>query len=181
MRNFSLSSLSLCVAIAVGGIALAQPAPPPAPAAPAPVPDQMPNDIPYGESITVSRAVPIVQAVIAEATKAPRNWKLAVAVVDTHGELVYLYKMDQTQLASPEIAINKARTAARFRRPTEAFFNAMQTPAGSFNPTLDRRLVASPGGVLLMQDGKIIGAVGCSGAAGAQDHVACKAGADTVK
>lgn len=179
--RFSLIGGALCAAALTVTSASAQQPSAPAPAAPAAVPNQMPFDIPYGESITAERAVPLVAAVIAEAMKSPRNWKLAVAVVDTHGELVYFYKMDQTQLASPAIAINKARTATRFRRSTETWFNVMQTQAGSYAPTLDPTLVGSPGGVLLIQGSKIIGALGCSGATGAQDHVACKAGADTIK
>jgi len=139
------------------------------------VPDQMPNDIPYGPSITAERAAQLVAGVIAEAQRGARNWKLAIAVVDPHGDLVYFYKMDQTQFASPEIAMGKAHTAARLRRPTQAFFDAMQTPAGSFVPTLGPTVIASPGGIPLVENGQIIGAIGCSGASGAQDHVACSA------
>ena len=97
----------------------------------------MPFDIPYGNSITADRAADIVKAVVAEATKSPRNWKLAISVVDTHGELVYFYKMDNTQVGSVTISQNKARTAARFRRPTQIFNNVMQTPAGAYIATLD--------------------------------------------
>jgi glc operon protein GlcG len=176
MRRLVVTLLAAGAALAAGGQALAQ-----APAAPAPVPDQMPFDIPYGPSITVERAAQVVAAAVAEAKKSPRNWKLAIAVVDPAGELVYFYKMDQTQAASIGIAQGKARTAARFRRPSGAFFNLMQTPAGSFAPTLDPTLVASHGGFPLVEGGKIIGAIGCSGATGDQDGVACKAGADTVK
>ena len=112
----------------IGGQAQAeQPA-----AAPAAVPDQMPFDIPYGNSITADRAADVVKAIVAEATKSPRNWKLAISVVDTHGDLVYFYKMDSTQQASVTISQNKARTAARYRRPTQIFNNAMQTPAGAY-------------------------------------------------
>jgi uncharacterized protein GlcG (DUF336 family) len=89
--------------------------------------------------------------------------------------------MDQTQIASVGISQGKARTAARYRRPSQVFFNVMQTPAGAFAGTLDPTLVASPGGFPLVEGGKIIGAIGCSGATGDQDAVACKAGADTVK
>jgi glc operon protein GlcG len=128
------------------------------------------------------RAAEIVKAVVAEATKSPRNWKLAITVVDTHGELVYFYKMDNTQMASVTISQNKARTAVRFRRPTQIFSNLMQTPAGGYLATLDSPPpTASPGGFPLVEGGKIIGAVGCSGATGDQDAVACKAGAETVK
>jgi uncharacterized protein GlcG (DUF336 family) len=141
----------------------------------------MPFDIPYGPSITADRAAQVVAAAVAEAKKSPRNWKLAIAVVDPNGELVYFYKMDQTQAASVAISQGKARTAARFRRPSGAFFNLMQSPAGAFAPTLDPTLVASHGGFPLVEGGKVVGAIGCSGATGDQDGVACKAGADTLK
>jgi glc operon protein GlcG len=155
---------------------MAQPAP-----APAPIPDQMPWDVPYGASITADKASKAVAAAIAEASKSPRNWKLAIAVVDPNGELVYFHKMDQTQVGSINIAIGKARTAARFRRASEVFANAMTTPAGLGLTTLDPGLIASIGGYPLVEGGKIIGAIGCSGATGPQDGVACKAGAETVK
>jgi glc operon protein GlcG len=150
-------------------------------AAPGGVPDQMPFAMPYGPPISADRAAEIVAAAVAEARKSPRNWKLAIAVVDPNGDLVYFYKMDDTLVASSSIAPAKARTAARFKRPTEAFFNAMQTPAGAWLAQLDPTLVASPGGIPLIEGGRVIGAIGCGGATGAQDAVACKAGADLVK
>ena len=177
MRSFVATMLAACAALTAAGAASAQ-APAPAPAA---VPDQMPFDVPYGRAITADRAAQVVAAAVAEANKSPRNWKLAISVVDPNGELVYFYKMDQTQVASIGISQGKARTAARFRRPSQIFFNVMQTPAGAFAGTLDPTLVASPGGFPLVEGGKIIGAIGCSGATGDQDAVACKAGADTVK
>jgi glc operon protein GlcG len=178
MRQTTLAVLAACAAVTMGGQARAQqPA-----GTPTPVPDQMPFDIPYGNSITADRAADIVKAVLAEATKSPRNWKLAISVVDTHGELVYFYKMDNTQMGSVTISQNKARTAVRFRRPTQLFSNAMQAPTGAYVATLDSPPpTASPGGFPLVEGGKIIGAVGCSGATGDQDAVACKAGAETVK
>jgi glc operon protein GlcG len=168
---------AMVVALTVGGQALAQP-----PAAPATVPDQMPFDVPYGESINLAKATKVIEAAIAEASKSPRNWKLSVVVVDPSGEIVALHKMDQTQVASVAISIGKARTAARFRRPSEAFANVMSTPAGAYVATLGAPPpTASPGGYPLVENGKIIGAIGCSGATGPQDGVACKAGADTIK
>ena len=107
MRHKTLAILAACAAVTICGQAQAQqPA-----AAPAAVPDQMPFDVPYGNSITADRAADVVKAVVAEATKSPRNWKLAISVVDTHGELVYFYKMDNTQQGSVTISQNKARTA----------------------------------------------------------------------
>lgn len=176
MRKAALALFAACASATIATQANAQ-----QPAAPAAVPDQMPFDIPYGTSITADRAADVVKAVVAEAKKSPRNWKLAIAVVDTNGELVYFYKMDGTQVASVGIAQGKARTAARFRRSTEIFFNQMQTPAGAFYSTLDPSLVAASGGLPLIEGGKVIGAIGCSGATGAQDQVACKAGADMIK
>jgi glc operon protein GlcG len=178
MRCLVVTLLGACAALSVAGQALAQ-APTPAPAAP--VPDQMPFDIPYGPAISADRAAKVVAAAVEEAKKSPRNWKLAIAVVDPNGDLVYFYKMDQTQVASIAIAQGKARTAARFRRPSGAFFTAMQNPANAYLATLDPTLIASHGGFPLIEGGKLIGAIGCSGATGDQDAVACKAGADTVK
>ena len=148
---------------------------------PATVPDEMPFDVPYGPTITAARAALLTQAVIAEATRAPRSWKLAIAVVDPNGELVYFHRMDQTIHASIDIAIGKARTAARYRRPTQAFYDAMQTTAGSYLATLDPDLVAALGGIPLIENGQVIGAIGCSGASGAQDLVACAAGAAALE
>ena len=178
MRRNTLAILAACAAVTICGQAQAQqPA-----AAPAAVPDQMPFDVPYGNSITADRAADVVKAIVAEATKSPRNWKFAISVVDTHGELVYFYKMDNTQYGSVTISQNKARTAARLRRPTQIFNTAMQAPTGAYIATLDSPPpTASPGGIPLIEGGKIIGAVGCSGATGDQDAVACKAGVDTVK
>ena len=178
MRRNTLAILAACAAVTICGQAQAQqPA-----AAPAAVPDQMPFDIPYGNSITADRAAEVVKAIVAEATKSPRNWKLAISVVDTHGELVYFYKMDSTQQASVVISQNKARTSVRYRRPTQNINNVLQTPAGAYIITLESPPpTGSPGGFPLIEGGKIFGAIGCSGATGDQDAVACKAGAETVK
>jgi len=148
---------------------------------PGAVPDQMPFDVPYGNTISADRAAQAVAATVAEARRSGRNWKLAVAVVDPNGDLVYFYRMDQTQTGSTQVAVNKARTSARFRRPTQVFFETMQTTGGSIIATLDPTIVASPGGIPIVQNGQIIGAIGCSGATGAQDHVACQAGADSIR
>jgi uncharacterized protein GlcG (DUF336 family) len=139
----------------------------------------MPYDIPYGPTITADRAAEIVAAAVAEAKKPPRTWKLAVAVVDPNGDLVYFYKMDNTQLGSIDIAINKARTAARLRRPTEDLWKALQTQAGAYLTTFG--VAIAMGAFPLIENGKIIGAIGASGGTGAQDNVAAKAGADLIR
>ena len=142
--------------------------------------DLMSYDIPYGPTVTAARAAEIAAAAIAEARKPPRNWKLAVAVVDPNGDLVYFYKMDDTQLGSIDSAINKTRTAARLRRPTEDIWKAIQTQAGAYLATLGDFAIAM-GTFALIENGKLIGAIGASGGTGAQDNVAAKAGADLIK
>ncbi|MGP0059279.1 MAG: GlcG/HbpS family heme-binding protein [Beijerinckiaceae bacterium] len=137
------------------------------------VPEQMPFNIPYGAPILVDEAKQVVAAAEAEAKQ--RGWPLNIAVVDSGGNLVAFERMDGAQLASIDVAQHKARAAARFRRETKIFENAIQGGA-NYALTLDG-IIASRGGIPLIRDGKLIGAVGCSGATGSQDEVVCKAGA----
>jgi uncharacterized protein GlcG (DUF336 family) len=141
-------------------------------------PEIMPFDIPYGQSIGLEKAKQVMAAAEAEAKK--RNWKMNIAVVDTNGEIVMFERMEGAQIASGNISIGKARTAARFRRESRAFYNAFEAGHG-YVATLDPTLVASPGGFPLVEGGKLIGAVGCSGGTGDQDALICKMGADVVK
>jgi glc operon protein GlcG len=115
---------------------------------------------------------------VAEAKK--RDWKLNVAVVDTGGNLVGFQRMDGAQLASIQISEHKARASAIFRRETKVFEIGVQQNNLNYLITLDG-VIASRGGIPLIENGKIIGAIGCSGGTGSQDEVACKAGAATVK
>ena len=140
--------------------------------------DGVPFDVPYGMPINLETARKVIAAVEAEASK--HRWKMNIAVVDTHGELVHFARMDGAQLGSIHVSQGKARTAARYRRETRTFYNAFET-GHTYVATLDPTLVASPGGFPLVEGGKVIGAVGCSGGTGDQDAAACKAGADLVK
>jgi len=182
MRKLLLTTLMACGAIVIWVQVQAQ-TPPPA-AAPAAPPaaggtaDGIPFDIPYGVPISLETARKLVAAVEAEAAK--HRWKFCITVVDTHGDLVHFSRMDGAQLASIGVSQGKARTAARFRRETRAFYNAFET-GHPYVATLDPTLVASPGGWPLIENGKLIGAIGCSGGTGDQDAAACKAGADLVK
>jgi glc operon protein GlcG len=105
---------------------------------------------------------------------------LNVAVVDSGGNLVAFQRMDGAQLASIQISEHKARTAVTFRRETKVFESAIQQSNFNYVLTLDG-VIASRGGIPLVQAGKLIGAVGCSGATGSQDEVACKVGAAIIK
>ena len=141
------------------------------------VPEKMPFDVPYGAPIALDRAEAAIAAAVAEAKR--RDWKMNVAVVDAGGNLVAFQRMDGAQLASIQISEHKAKAAAIFRRETKVFENGIQSGL-NYLITLDG-LIASRGGIPLVEGGKIIGAIGCSGGTGSQDEVSCKAGAATVK
>ena len=126
----------------------------------------------YGPDVNTATAKKIAAAVIAECQK--NSWNVAVAVVDNHGYLVYYERMENTQYASNDIAIGKARAAATYRRPTRAFADVINK-GGPATATLPG-VFASPGGVPLMVDGKVVGAVGVSGVTGDQDEQCAKAG-----
>ena len=181
MRSMISLALAACAAVAISSQALAQapaPATPPSPPAAGGTPDKMPFDIPYGMSIGLEQAKQVMAAAEAEAKK--RNWKMNIAVVDTNGEAVLFERMEGAQIASGSISIGKARTAVRYRRESRLFYNAFETGHG-YVSTLDPTLVASPGGYPLVENGKLIGAIGCSGGTGDQDAAICKVGADLVK
>jgi len=142
------------------------------------IPDKMPFDVPYGPPISLDRAEAAIAAGIAEAKK--HDWKMDIAVVDAGGNLIAFARMDGAQLASIQISEHKARAAATFRRETKAFENGIQQNNLLYQLSLDG-VIASRGGIPLIDGGKIIGAIGCSGGAGSQDEVTCKAGAATIK
>ena len=141
------------------------------------IPDKMPFDIPYGTPISLDRAEGVIAAAVAEAKR--HDWKMNVAVVDSGGNLVAFQRMDGAQVASVQVSQHKAHASLTYRRETKAFENGIQ---GGFPylTTLDG-VIGSRGGFPLIEGGKIIGAIGCSGGTGSQDEVACKAGAALVK
>jgi len=141
------------------------------------IPEKMPFNIPYGAPISAERAHHVIDAALEEARR--RGWEMNVAVVDPHGDLKAFMRMDNAQLASISIAEHKARTAARYRRETRLFEDLVMKGV-AYIPTLDD-VIASRGGIPLVEDGRLIGAVGCSGGTGSQDEVVCTAGAETVK
>ena len=135
--------------------------------------------VPYGTSISADAAKKVAAAAIAEAKT--NNWAMAVAIVDTAGYLVYFERMPETQLGSVEIAIEKAKSAALFRRPTKAFQDAVA--GGGEGLRILRLTGAMPveGGIPLIEGGKLIGAIGASGGASEEDGKTAGAGAGMVK
>ena len=130
---------------------------------------------PYGGPLALDTAKKAAAPALAEA--AANNWAMAVAVVDGAGDLVYFEKMDATQAGSVTIAIDKARSAARFKRPTKAFQEMLATGGDGLRVFGLNGAVPVEGGVPIVIDGKIVGAIGVSGGTSAQDGQCARAGA----
>ena len=141
------------------------------------IPNEMPFDVPYGRPISLEQAQAVIQAAVAEARK--RNWKMNVAVADSGGNLVSFQRMDGAMLASIQIAQHKARAAVTFRRPTKEFEDGINLMHLNYLLAFDG-VIASRGGIPLIDQGVIIGAIGCSGGTDSQDEVVSKAGAAAI-
>ena len=178
MRRFTLLAGVLGAALVLSAPAFAQ-----VPADPANPNENIPetmNPPAYGEPINLETAKKVVAAAVGEMRK--RNWNgMCLAVVGPSGDLVYFEKDDACQYASISIAQHKARTAARYRRPTVVFERLLGRGAFfSYLPTLDD-VIASRGGNPLIVGGKVIGAIGASGGSGSQDDVISQAGVAALK
>ncbi|MBV9969055.1 MAG: heme-binding protein [Xanthobacteraceae bacterium] len=159
MRNRVLISLALGTALTLAGGASAQ---------------QPPG---YGPDVTLDVAKKAAAAAEAEAGK--NGWHMAIVVVTTAGELVHFSRMDDTQFGSTDVAIRKAKSAAAFRRPTKVFQDAVNASPPAL-PILTLGAIAVEGGLPLIANGKVVGAIGCSGGTAAEDGQACRAGAATM-
>jgi glc operon protein GlcG len=168
MRTRALLVLIIGAGLWLGAGAHAQQ---PAPSAPPPE---------YGLPLTNAQARDAAAAALAEAKT--NSWRMAIAVVGPDGELLYFERMDGTQNASAALALRKARTSALFRRPTKVFVDQFAAGNTGFMSFPDEaRPIASEGGIPIILNGKLIGAIGASGGTGAQDGVAAAAGANAVK
>jgi uncharacterized protein GlcG (DUF336 family) len=133
---------------------------------------------PYGLSISLENAKKATAAALAEARK--NHWTMAVAIVDPGGNLVYYEKIDDTQIGSANVAIGKARTAALFKRPSKSFQDGLAA-GGAGLPILGLEgTVPIEGGMPLIMDGKIVGAIGVSGDSSEHDGQCAKAGVDAL-
>ncbi len=161
MRKLKLITAICCVVLfAVASIALAQ---------------QMPN--PYGPNINLATAKKVAAAAAEEAAKLKIN--VVIAIVDTGGQIVYLERFDVVQWGSVKVALHKAKCSVGYKRPTKAFEDFIAKGNTAYL-TLDG-ISAIEGGVPIMHDGKIIGAIGVSGGSAAQDGEVARAGAAMVK
>jgi uncharacterized protein GlcG (DUF336 family) len=134
---------------------------------------------PYGLSINLDNARKAAAAAVAEARK--NGWSMAVAVTDTAGNLVYFEKADDTQVGSVQVSINKARSAALFKRPTKVFQEMLAGGGDSLRVLALEGAVPIEGGLPLLLDEKIVGAIGVSGGTSQQDGACAQAGVTAVK
>lgn len=138
---------------------------------------QMPN--PYGAPISLENAKKSAAAALAEARK--NNWTMALAIVDPDGTLVYYEKLDNTQIGSAQVAISKARSSALFKRPTKSFQDLVSKGGDGMRYLGLEGAVPLEGGIPIVMDGKIVGAIGMSGGTSAQDAQCAQIGADALK
>jgi glc operon protein GlcG len=143
---------------------------------PAPAPAPIPQ---YGANINLEQARKALAAAEAEARR--QGWPVAIAVVDTAGLLVAYLRLDNTQTAGVQLALDKATSAAMFRRSTKDFFDRVAAGGGGMSVLNLRGAQVSEGGLPILLDGKIIGGIGVSGVAAPQDAMVAKAGVDAIR
>jgi glc operon protein GlcG len=173
MQSQILTSLLGAAMLVSTAVHAQQPTPPNRDA----IPEKMPFSTPYGAPIGAQRAESLIQAAVAEATK--KGWPMDIAVVDSGANLVAFLRMDGALLASISIAQHKARAAVTFRRPTKVLEDAVQNFDFKYLLSIDD-VIAGRGGIPLIEDGKIIGGIGCSSGAGSQDEAICMAAAAVI-
>jgi glc operon protein GlcG len=167
-------ALALSAAWAVTLAWSQQPPPPPAPApaaAPAPPP-------PYGPAITLDQAKRVMSAAELEAAK--NSWTVAITILDSGGNMVMFHKFDNAQLSAVTTSEGKARTALEFKLPSKALDDAIAAGGAGMRLLALKDITPLQGGILILADGKIVGAIGVSGALSAQDEQVAKIGADVL-
>ena len=167
-RYYSLAVASALVVLSVTAPVGAQqqaPSPPPT--------------TPYGPPIALDAAKKVMVAAEAEATK--NNWAMAIAILDSTGHVVMLHRFDNTQYGSIPVAEDKARTALDFRRPSKVFEDLVAQGGIGLRTLALRGAAPLEGGLPIIVDGKVVGAIGVSGATSQQDGQVAKAGADAAK
>jgi glc operon protein GlcG len=134
---------------------------------------------PYGPPIGIENARKVMAAAEAEAVK--NNWAVVIAILDSGGHVVMQHRLDNVQLSSIDISIGKAKTALMFKRPTKVLDDAISSGGTGLRFLALKDIVPLEGGLPLLLDGKIIGAIGVSGVLSAQDSQIARAGVDALK
>ena len=158
--------------------AAAQQTPPPAAAQQTPPPAAQHTPPPYGPKITLETAKKVMAAAEAEAVR--NSWPFVIAIIDSGGHLVMLQKSDQVQLASIPLAEGKAQTALAFKMPSKVLEDVLIAGGAGLRLTTLRNITPIDGGLPIIADGVIVGAIGVSGALSAQDALIARAGIEAV-
>jgi glc operon protein GlcG len=135
-------------------------------------------NLPYGPPVTLDQAKRAMAAAELEAAK--NSWQVAISILDSGGNPVMFHKIDNAQLSATEGAEGKARTALQFKRPSKALDDAIAAGGGGMRLLALKDITPLEGGLPLVVNGMIVGAIGVSGALSAQDAQVAKAGADTL-
>ncbi len=174
-RMFALVCALGSVVALTSGPALAQQ---PVPAAPSPTAPVSTATLPYGPPVTLDQAKRVMAAAELEAMK--NSLQVAISILDSGGNLVAFHKIDNTQLSATEAAEGKARTALQFKRPSKTLDDAIAAGGGGMRLLALKDITPLEGGLPLVANGMIVGAIGVSGALSSQDGQVAKAGADTL-
>jgi glc operon protein GlcG len=137
----------------------------------------LPN--PYGSAITIENAKKAAAAALEEARR--NNWTMVVAIVDPGGHLVYLERMDGAPIGSVAVATAKARSAAIFKRATKVFQDTLASGGEGLRVLQLEKAIPVEGGIPLVMDGKVVGAIGLSGGTSAQDGQCAQAGVNGIQ
>ena len=133
---------------------------------------------PYGPPITLDQAKRVMAAAELEAAK--NSWQVGVTILDSGGNMVMFHKVDNAQLSAITTSEGKARTALEFKLPSKALDDAIANGGAGMRLLALKDITPLQGGILVMVDGKIVGAIGVSGALSSQDEQVAKAGADAL-
>ena len=133
----------------------------------------------YGPPITLDQAKKVMAGAEAEARK--NNWNMTIVILDSGCNPVMMQKADGSQIAAPQVAHDKAYTACAYKRPTKALQDALAKGAADWRYLTFPRMIAADGGLPIVADGRIIGAIGVSGSAGPDDARVGQAGIDALK
>ena len=134
---------------------------------------------PYGPPLGIEAARKVMAAAEAEASK--NNWAVVIAIIDSGGHVVMMHRYDNVQLSSIEISQGKAKTALMFKRPTKVLDDAISSGGSGLRFLSLKDIVPLEGGLPIIVDGKIVGAIGVSGVLSSQDAQIGRAGIEALK
>jgi glc operon protein GlcG len=167
-QMFRMLALACAFALSVGSVLAQQP----------PAPASSTATLPYGPAITLDQAKRAMAAAELEAAK--NSWQVAITILDSGGNMIMFHRIDNAQLSATTVSEGKARTALEFKRPSKALDDAIAAGGAGMRLLALKDITPLEGGLPVIVDGKIVGAIGVSGALSSQDAQVAKAGADAL-